>query len=124
MNNNINLLFYSLWKPASINYGKDGGATAATAIISILSSVFLISIIGIINKTIFDINTMSIYVFLIIYIFSLVICYSIFYFDKKYTKIIDHYDSNQPTVINRTVTILTCLILCFGSFIFTVLYIR
>ncbi len=114
--NGIKYLFYSTYKIALINYGKEGGAIASYIIVSILLSVNVVAIVGFLNKLIFSNPDISFIIFLSIFIISLFINYLLIMNKSKYKNIISSFEEEKKKIRFGTLKILTYIFISFVLF--------
>jgi hypothetical protein len=97
----IEYLFYILWRVSSINYGKDAGIYAAWIQVSILFSINVISLIGLIRKLCFSLDKASLLFLITVFIIMMVINYFYFVYDARYFRITTNSEFIKSKRISR-----------------------
>ncbi len=119
--NGIKYLFYSIYKITSINYGKDGGRDAALIIVSALFSLNAFTVVGLVGKSIFNKQDISLMTMSLIFLISLLSSFMLFFYRKKYKSIIRYFEEKKKKRIMGTLKILAYISISLGLFIMVVL---
>lgn len=94
----IKYLLFSIYKIASINYGKEGGAYASFVIVTILMTINAIAIFGFFNKIFFANLNISLIQLSLMFSVLLIVNYFLLIHNGKYKSIISNYTKKKNRV--------------------------
>jgi len=114
-------LYYKLWKLSSVNYGNEGGSQAAWVQISILISMNVVSLLGLLGKLVFRIHTLSLILMFSIFSITLTINYIYLFHNSKYKNIRAKFEANKSQNMSQIVFVISYILLTIGVFVMSVL---
>lgn len=117
----IKYLFFSIYKIASINYGKEGGAYASFVIVSILESINVITLFELFNKLILESPHINLQLIFLTFLVMLIFNYFFLIHTSKYKKIISSYEMIQIKKIEGAIKVLTYVLFSFGLLVMVIL---